>query len=239
MDLLLPRYEVGRCDEDESVLFSFMLSLVMDDDDDLGPCALVAFATDVDLLPLPIIECSDGDEFKPSNNLLLSSLSDVDLRAQLLAIPAADDLGLLCGIRSLLSEQRNKPSSVLPNLLDSEWHERSPTRDLLVTPTPRLSPPRSTPPPSNSPPPSLPRLLPLPPLLLTRFRLLRTVTDLASNSSRKSYISLQSESAREIATESEQVMASPLSPSSPSAAAPLVLFELYFKVRPTPGDNDE
>jgi len=65
MDLLLPRYEVGRCGEDESVLFSSMLSLVEDDDDDLGPCALVVFATDFDLLflPLLVIECSGGDEF--------------------------------------------------------------------------------------------------------------------------------------------------------------------------------
>jgi len=170
-----------------------MLSLVEDDDDDLGPRALVVFATDVDLLPLLVIECSDGDEFKPSSNLLVSSLSDADLRAQLFAIPLADDIGLLlhflgwccdCDIRSLLSEQRNKPPSVLPNLSDSEWHKRSPTRDLLVTP--RVPPTRSTPPPSNSPSPSLPRLLPPPPLLLTRFRFSRIVTDFASSSSRKS-----------------------------------------------------
>mmetsp|Transcript_8365 Transcript_8365/g.18205 ORF Transcript_8365/g.18205 Transcript_8365/m.18205 type:complete len:86 (-) Transcript_8365:273-530(-) len=78
MDLLLPRYEVGRCDEDESVLFSFMLSLVMDDDDDLGPCALVAFATDVDLilLPLLVIECPDGDEFLDEDRRLGRRRSD-------------------------------------------------------------------------------------------------------------------------------------------------------------------
>jgi len=65
MDLLLPRYEVGRCGEDESVLSSFMLSLGEENDDGLGPCALVAFATDFDLLLLPllVIECPDGDEF--------------------------------------------------------------------------------------------------------------------------------------------------------------------------------
>jgi len=78
MDLLLPRYEVERCGEDESVLSSLMLSLGKDNGDDLGPCGLVAFATDVDLilLPLLVIECPDGDEFLDEDRRLGRRRSD-------------------------------------------------------------------------------------------------------------------------------------------------------------------